>query len=92
MLRSVRSKLRPPPRTLSNLKISLRLAKGPELAGFDVGVSVSAETFSGLEAILGQLSLGGGIPFPGSTNAKLAMATVLPSIQPSSRVRLPSHR
>ena len=28
-----------PPRTLSNLKISQRLAKRPQLAGFDVGVS-----------------------------------------------------
>ena len=42
-----------PPRTLSNLKISQRLAKRPQLAGFDVGISVSAETFFGLEAILG---------------------------------------
>jgi hypothetical protein len=42
-----------PPRTLSNWKISQRLAKGPQLAGFDVGISVSAETFFGLEAILG---------------------------------------
>ena len=42
-----------PPRTFSNRKISLRLAKGPQLAGFDAGVSVSEETFSGLEAILG---------------------------------------
>jgi hypothetical protein len=33
--------------------ISQRLAKGPQLAGFDVGVSVSAETFFGLEAIVG---------------------------------------
>jgi hypothetical protein len=31
---------------LSNWKISLRLTKGPQLAGFDIGVSVSAETFS----------------------------------------------
>ena len=41
------------------------LAKGPQLAGFDVGGSVSAETFSRPEPILGHLSLRGGIPFPG---------------------------
>jgi hypothetical protein len=34
-----------PPRSLSNLQSSRRLAKGPQLAGFDVGVLVSAETF-----------------------------------------------
>jgi len=56
-----------PPRSLSNRKISLRLAKGPQLAGFDVGGSVSAETFSRPEPILGHLSLRGGIPFPGRT-------------------------
>ena len=32
-----------PPRSLSNRKISQRLVKGPQLAGFDVGVLVSAE-------------------------------------------------
>ena len=56
-----------PPGTLSNLWISQRLAKGPQLAGFDVGGSVSAETFSRPEPILGHLSLRGGIPFPGRT-------------------------
>jgi hypothetical protein len=56
-----------PPRSLSNRKISLRLAKGPQLAGFDVGGPVSAETFSRPEPILGHLSLRGGIPFPGRT-------------------------
>ena len=55
-----------PPRTLSNREVSLRLPKGPQLAGSDVGVSVSVETFSGLEAILGELSLALGIPFPGN--------------------------
>ena len=55
-----------PPRTLSNREISPRLPKGPQLAGSDVGVSVSVETFSGLEAILGELSLALGIPFPGN--------------------------
>ena len=52
-----------PPRILSNLWISQRLAKGPQLAGFDVRVFVSAETFFGLEPILGHLSLRGEIPF-----------------------------
>ena len=56
-----------PPRSLSNRKMPLRLAKGPQLAGFDVGGSVSAETFSRPEPILGHLSLRGGIPFPGRT-------------------------
>ena len=56
-----------PPRSLSNRKISLRLAKGPQLAGFDVGGSISSETFSRPEPILGHLSLRGGIPFPGRT-------------------------
>src|SRR3981081_3694450 len=32
-----------PPRSLSNRKISQRLVKGPQLAGFDVGVLASAE-------------------------------------------------
>ena len=49
-----------------NREISPRLPKGPQLAGSDVGVSVSVETFSGLEAILGELSLALGIPFPGN--------------------------
>ena len=39
------------------------------MAGSDVGVSVSVETFSGLEAILGELSLALGIPFPGNRDA-----------------------
>ena len=56
-----------PTTSFSNRKISLRLAKGPQLAGFDVGGSVSAETFSRPEPILGHLSLRGGIPFPGRT-------------------------
>jgi hypothetical protein len=43
------------------------------LAGFDIGVSVSAETFSGPEAILGQLSLRGGIPFPGNEDRRRAI-------------------
>jgi hypothetical protein len=50
----------------SHREVSLRLPKGPQLAGSDVGVSVSVETFSGLEAILGELSLALGIPFPGN--------------------------
>jgi hypothetical protein len=37
------------------------------MAGFDVGGSVSAETFSRPEPILGHLSLRGEIPFPGRT-------------------------
>ena len=37
------------------------------MGGFDVGGSVSAETFSRPEPILGHLSLRGGIPFPGRT-------------------------
>ena len=49
------------------------------MAGFDVGVSVSAKTFSGLEAILGHCLWAGESRFPESTNAKLAMATVRPS-------------
>src|SRR5262245_34567569 len=55
-----------PPRTLSNREISPRLPKGPQLAGSEVGVSVSVETFSGREAFLGELSLALGIPFPGN--------------------------
>ena len=41
-----------------------RRPKSPQLAGFCGCVSVSAETVSGLNAILGGLSLGQGIPFP----------------------------
>src|SRR5262249_16065902 len=55
-----------PPRTRSNREISSRLPKGPQLAGSDVGVSVSVETFSRLEAIFGELCLALGIPFPGN--------------------------
>jgi hypothetical protein len=40
-----------------------RLSKGPQSAGSDAGVSVSAETFSGAKAIFGELSLVGEIPF-----------------------------
>ena len=40
------------------------------MAGSDVGVSVSVETLSGLEAILGELSLGAEIPFPGNTDRR----------------------
>ena len=75
----VKGKIRPvdprPPRSLSNRKISLRLAKGRQFAGFDVGGSVSAETFSRPEPILGHLSLRGGIPFPG----KLALSCRWPA-------------
>ena len=39
-------------------------AKKPAIGGLCGCVSVSAETFSGLEAILGYLSLRRGIPFP----------------------------
>src|SRR5262249_60701503 len=61
-----RCRLHPPPRPLSNREIPPRLPNGPHLAGSDVGVSVSVETFSRLEAILGELSLALGIPFPGN--------------------------
>jgi hypothetical protein len=64
MLRHVRMGLRPPPRSPSNLQISWRRPKSPQLAGSCGWVSVSAETVSGLKAILGGLSLGRGIPFP----------------------------
>jgi hypothetical protein len=53
-----------PPRILSNREISRRRPRSPQLAGFCGCVSVSADTVSGLKAILGVLSLGGGIPFP----------------------------
>jgi hypothetical protein len=53
-----------PPRSPSNLQISRRRPKSPQLAGSCGWVSVSAETVSGLKAILGGLSLGRGIPFP----------------------------
>ena len=39
-------------------------AKEPAIGGLCGCVSVSAETVSGLKAILGGLSLGRGIPFP----------------------------
>ena len=55
--RLVRSGLRPPPRTLSNLGISRFAPKGPELAGYAVGAVVSAETNSGVEEISAELSL-----------------------------------
>ena len=54
----------PPPRILSNREISRRRPRSPQLAGFCGCVSVSADTVSGLKAILGRLSLGRGIPFP----------------------------
>jgi hypothetical protein len=53
-----------PPRSLSNLQFSPRRPRSPPLAGCCGYVSVSAETVSGLMAILGGLSLGRGIPFP----------------------------
>src|SRR6478735_2138654 len=53
-----------PPRSPSNLQISRRRPKSPQLARSCDWVSVSAETVSGLKAILGGLSLGRGIPFP----------------------------
>jgi hypothetical protein len=53
-----------PPRSLSNLRFSPRRPRSPPLAGCCGCVSVSAETVSGLKAILGGLSLGRGIPFP----------------------------
>ena len=53
-----------PPRILSNREISRRRPRSPQLAGFCGCVSVSADTVSGLKAILGRLSLGRGIPFP----------------------------
>src|SRR3981189_2620604 len=62
--RLVRSGGHPPPRTLSNREISRRRPRSPQLARSCGCVSVSAETFSGLKAILGGLSLGRGIPFP----------------------------
>src|SRR5262249_50108408 len=51
-----------PPGSLSNRKISVRLTKGPQLAGSDVAVSASAETCSGVRAIMRELSLGRGNP------------------------------
>jgi hypothetical protein len=48
----------------ANRKISRRRPRSPQLAGSCGCVSVSAETVSGLKAILGGLSLGRGIPFP----------------------------
>ena len=53
-----------PPRSLSNRRISRRRPKSPQLAGCCGCVSVSTETVSGLNLILGGLSLGRGIPFP----------------------------
>ena len=53
-----------PPRSLSNLQISRRRPRRSQLAGSCGCLSVSAETFSGVKAILGGLSLGRGIPFP----------------------------
>ena len=53
-----------PPRILPNREISRRLPRSPQLAGFCGCVLVSAETVSGLNAILGVLSLGRGISFP----------------------------
>jgi hypothetical protein len=47
-------------------EISCWLANGPDLAGFIVRGSVSAETNSVQEGILGGLSLALGIPFPGN--------------------------
>ena len=44
--------------------ISRRRPRSPQLAGCCGCVSVSAETVSGLKAILGGLSLGQGILFP----------------------------
>jgi hypothetical protein len=62
--RRFRQRLRPPPRSPSNRKISRRRPRSPQLAVFGGCVSVSADTVSGLKAILGRLSLGRGIPFP----------------------------
>ena len=53
-----------PPRSLPNREISQRLPTSPQLAGFCGCVWVSAETVSGLNAILGVVSLGRGISFP----------------------------
>jgi hypothetical protein len=53
-----------PPLTLPNRKISRSRPRSPQMAGSCGCVSVSAETVSGLKAILGGLSLGRGIPFP----------------------------
>ena len=53
-----------PPRSRLNQKISRRRPRSPQFAGFCGCVSVSAETVSGLNAILGVLSLGRGIRFP----------------------------
>jgi hypothetical protein len=53
-----------PPRSLSNLQISRRRPRRSQLAGSCGCLSVSAETFSGVKAILGGLALGRGIPFP----------------------------
>jgi hypothetical protein len=52
------------PRILSNREISRRRPRSPQLVGFCGCVSVSADAVSGLNAILGGLSLGRGISFP----------------------------
>ena len=53
-----------PPRILPNREISRRRPRSPQLAGIRGCVSVSADTVSGLNAILRGLSLCRGIPFP----------------------------
>ena len=51
-----------PPGSLSNRNTSVRLTKGPQLAGSDLTVLVSAETFSRARAILGKFVSGPGNP------------------------------
>ena len=70
MLRQARWRLRPPPRTLSNLGISRFAPKGPELAGCVGGAVVSAETNSGVEEDFGRVVSGLEIPFPGNGDAQ----------------------
>jgi hypothetical protein len=67
-----------PPRSLSNRKISLRLAKGPQLAGFDVGGSVSAETLFPPGADFGPSVSARGNPVSRKASAKLPMACAGP--------------
>ena len=55
-----------PPRILANAEISWQPPNAPQLAGFAVGGSVSAETHYVHEGILRELSLASGIRLPGN--------------------------
>jgi hypothetical protein len=78
-----------PPRILSKREISRRRRRSPQLAGFYGYVSVSADTVSGPNAILGGLSLGRGIPFPrcrmSSGKADVLLAAVDPDLPRKGR-------